>query len=620
MRTMPLALLGLVTQTLPTGTAAQAPTATKVESQVVATGEPGMRFIVSPRGAHLAVITQKGSRHVVLVDGVPGPPFDEIVPLDGTASEVGFSPDGKRYAYAFRSGAEHVVIVDGKEQLRVPYANGPSARTFVGPVLVRAGQSVFSPDGKHVAYLLHSMGPGPNGARFEEAHVVYDGTVGPPSHGSPELVYSPDGSRHAYIFGARAHTALNPGFDDKELLVVDGKIAPYTAGALQFTADGSHLFSQRTQSVAGRNSVTELLVDGRPTMRVLGIQIHMAPVGNGFVGVVQQQQAPGGAISNFLVVGATRIAGSDCPGDYAERVVFSADGKHFAATCQNQSTSKYTVLVDGKKGLEYQAITDLTWAPDGSRVMYKAYQDKYFVVTGDTESDAYGSVDSLQFGGGGKRTGYLARKTNGGPFAVVIDGKPMPRSDNVGLSDFGFSPDGSRWAYHAGRGFGDERTLSIDGVDQLAYSVHPFGRSHGGAAYRFSPDSKHIVSAGMPKANPGEANAGLFIDGRYFRLGTPTTVGGTFVYNPTFTADGRHLVFLVEVGDGTQRQSLLVDGKAVAQMESNASLAVNPGAWDMGADGVLTFLAQDAGTIKRFRVTLGSDTSVETMLALTKKP
>ncbi|HVT40429.1 MAG TPA: hypothetical protein VHE78_15405 [Gemmatimonadaceae bacterium] len=48
MRTIPLALISLVGQTLSTGIAAQAPTTTKMESQVVATGEPGMRFIVSP--------------------------------------------------------------------------------------------------------------------------------------------------------------------------------------------------------------------------------------------------------------------------------------------------------------------------------------------------------------------------------------------------------------------------------------------------------------------------------------------------------------------------------------------------------------------------------------------
>src|SRR5437868_982512 len=111
MRTIPLALLSLVAPTLPAGTAAQSPSTTNLESQVVATGQPGMRFIVSPRGAHLAVITQKGSRFVVLVDGVPGPLFDEIVQLDGTVSQVSFSPDDQRYACAGRSDAEHVVIV-----------------------------------------------------------------------------------------------------------------------------------------------------------------------------------------------------------------------------------------------------------------------------------------------------------------------------------------------------------------------------------------------------------------------------------------------------------------------------------------------------------------------------
>jgi hypothetical protein len=598
-----VALLSLAVELLAVAVAAQAPASTKVESQVVATGEPGMRFAVSPRGAHLAVITQKGSRSVVLFDGVPGPLFDQI------ETEIYFSPDGSRYAYIGRSGSEDVVMVDGKEQHRVPITN----ETGVASVRGRGGQVItFSPDSKHIAYGIQTVGPGPGGARFQEIHLVYDGVVGPPDGGQGmQVVYSAEGGRHAYLITARAHTALNSGPQDVSLLVVDGKLAPYTAGALQFTADGSHLFSQRTfPPVQGKGGGTEVLLDGKPIMRAQSVRVFMSPVGNGFVAVVRQQ-SPTGSVTEFLVVGATRIAGSDCIGTGYSDVSFSPDGKHIAAKCQS-AAGAYAMVVDGKKGPEYQMITDFTWATDGSRAMYKGRQGmKSFVVTGAEESDGYQVVDTLKFGGGGKRAGFAATTASGSaPWAAVIDGKPVPRSDQQVLGQFGFSPDGSRWAGVAG--YGTALTLVVDGADQGAFLLQGFARDWHGARYMFSPDSKHLVAFGQPKAAGGVANSGLFIDGKLLKLGV------SYVYRPTFTPDGRHLMFLAEDGSA-QRQTLYVDGKAVAQMESNTSLSDAPGAWDLGTDGVLTFLAQDAGGIKRFRVTLGSESSVENVLALAKK-
>ena len=603
MRIARIALLPLAAQILPAVVAAQAPATTKVESQVVATGEPGMRFTVSPRGAHLAVVTQKGSRYVVLFDGTPGPVFDQIV------SEVYISPDGSRYAYVGRSGSEEVVIVDGKEQTRVPISNATGVAAVRG---MGSPAIAFSPDSKHISYGMQTVGPGPGGAKFKEIHLVYDGAVGPPDGGETMgVAYSAEGGRHAYLITARAGTALNSGPQDKSLLVVDGKLAAYAAGALQFTTDGSHLFSQRLAPLGpGKGAVTEVLVDGRPMMRVQSIRITMAPIGNGFVGVVRQQ-TPTGTVTEFLVTGATRIAGSDCVGTGYSDVIFSPDGKHVAAKCQTASGG-YTMVVDGKKGPEYQLITDFAWAPDGSRVMYKGRQGmKYFVVTGDTESDGYQLVDSLKFGGGGKRAGFVATTASGSaPWAAVIDGKPVPRGDQQVISLFGFSPDGSRSAYVAG--YGTAITLVVDGVDQAAFLLQGFARDWHGAKFVFSPDGKHLVSFGQPKATPGQPNSGLFIDGKFLKL------GASYVSNATFTSDSRHLLFLAADGNAA-RQTLYLDGKAVAQVDANTSLVDSPGAWDLGADGVLTFLAQDGASLKRFKVTLGTDTSVETLLALTKK-
>ena len=76
----------------------------KVEEQIVATSGNAIKFLVSDSGAHVAAISRKGSRFVVLVDGAEGPPFDEIL----NNADVVLTPDGTRFAYAGRNGQEYV--------------------------------------------------------------------------------------------------------------------------------------------------------------------------------------------------------------------------------------------------------------------------------------------------------------------------------------------------------------------------------------------------------------------------------------------------------------------------------------------------------------------------------
>ena len=91
----------------------------RVDEQIVAPNEQDMAYSISPKGAHLVAITQKGTRWVVLHDGVPGPLFDQII-NNGSGGRISFSPDGTRYGYAGRQGQEWVVVIDGKEVLRRP--------------------------------------------------------------------------------------------------------------------------------------------------------------------------------------------------------------------------------------------------------------------------------------------------------------------------------------------------------------------------------------------------------------------------------------------------------------------------------------------------------------------
>ncbi|MDQ3697091.1 MAG: hypothetical protein M3373_03560 [Gemmatimonadota bacterium] len=180
----------------PSAAAAQgAPAKTKVEEQVLITGEPGMNYLISPAGQHLAAVVNRGSRLVVVHDGIDGPRFDAILPTPphtATQPRVVFSPDASRYAYLARQGQEYVYMVDGKELLRVPVATHDEMQFMSGG----SAYPEFTPNGRHVYFmLLREEVPG-RGTGYHEYRVYWDGKPGPVSaYPGPALIISPDGLR-----------------------------------------------------------------------------------------------------------------------------------------------------------------------------------------------------------------------------------------------------------------------------------------------------------------------------------------------------------------------------------------------------------------------------------------
>ena len=139
---------------------ASASHAHQVEEKIVGPAwEQGTIYSLSPTGMRLAIVSAKGSRFVVTLDGVEGQPFDEIIKSTGELEvlydgalrpvlaykwqgPVAFSPDGRRYAYVARLGKELIVILDGKEIHRAVYSPSfpPIAHLF------------FSPDSRHLFF------------------------------------------------------------------------------------------------------------------------------------------------------------------------------------------------------------------------------------------------------------------------------------------------------------------------------------------------------------------------------------------------------------------------------------------------------------------------------------
>jgi hypothetical protein len=125
----------------------------------------------------------------VVVDGHAGAEYDLLG--DGTPI---FSPDGKHVAYVAWRGAKELVVVDGQP----------------GAECERVGGLIFSLDGKRVAYGAKKAG---------KCFVVVDGQPGAECEGVRGLIFSLDGKRVAYA-------AAKGWWKRKWFVVVDGQPGP----------------------------------------------------------------------------------------------------------------------------------------------------------------------------------------------------------------------------------------------------------------------------------------------------------------------------------------------------------------------------------------------------------
>jgi hypothetical protein len=433
--------------------------------------------------------------------------------------------------------------------------------------------------------------------------LFFDGTPGPESFSQVYPVFAAGGDHHAYLVESRQKRGTYG-------LVVDGKPTPIAGGEPQLTADGLHVFTKRI--VAGTS--TEVLLDGKPIMRAQTPQVYTTPVGSGFMTVVSQ--GPPGTGIQFLTMGAQRIPGTDCtmnPG--YSNVVFSPDAKHWAAACHASDTS-FWIVADGKKGQDYQSLIPAGFTPDGRFVYGANMRNQTFLVVGDQESEGHTSLlpatdlsnptsvkpllNMSPLGPpaaiAGNHIAFTAQ-TAGTMNTIVVDGNSLQRQ---GASAVTFSSDGSRFGFSFGL---QGRSVNIDGKD-LPGSIVVFqqpgvGRYRPRAEFIFSPDGKRVAYF---DARPN--GTGIYVDGR-LALVFP---GGA--ENLTFTPDGRHLLWLVRMGEG---QTVYVDGRPAVRFDNNYTMQAAAGTWEMGADGTLTVVAQAGDAIKRFRITPGVDTSVDTI-------
>ena len=144
-------------------------------------------------------------------------------------------------------------------------------------------------------------------------------------------------------------------------------------------------------------------MDGKPIFTARQVlQVYVPPAGNRLIFALTQFSKDGSSAQGaFLLVDGKPAEATLTPNFTIERVIFSPDGKHYAAIC-GAAPNKF-VVIDGKKGQEYFNINaadvstlmqGIAYSADSSKVAYLATatgSTQQFVVINEEESDALGN-------------------------------------------------------------------------------------------------------------------------------------------------------------------------------------------------------------------------------------
>lgn len=270
----------------------------------------------SPDGKRLAFRATIGGRHVVVLDGVPGPPCD-------VALGPVFSSDGGRFAYRAKTGNDCYVVLDGKE--------GPRFEVVAGLTFATGGRR-FAYVGGRAGKQMLVVDTGPKGQQAAKEYLPYDGLG--------DLAFSPDGRR----LGITTQTA------NRWRAVIDGKEGPpYDGtGRIFFSPD-----SRRTAYLAGQGGRQFMVIDGvpGPPLDGVGSVFAFSPDGGRFAYAAVRDGQP------ILMV-------DHAPYAPVGLFAFSPDGRHLAHAV-NRPGDKFVLAVDN-----VPASAEFNGFPPGGRIQW----------------------------------------------------------------------------------------------------------------------------------------------------------------------------------------------------------------------------------------------------------
>lgn len=571
---------------------------------------------VTPNGRVSAVVRQ-GSRVVVTIDGEAGPRFDRFLAASGSpmlgrtqfaalnnrdASDhpVMFSDDGSRYGYIGLQGQEYVVIVDGKEVHRAPYEAGS---------VYALGRTIhFSPQGKHYWFVAQRGSAGNflflNGRPLPEPLLRQDS-------GMP--VFTTDEKRYAVATTVDANSQHGH-------LIVDGRVASYFGVRPQFLPNGKLL------TYAQRDGTLRVLLDGRvlnPDHQLRDVKIS---ANNRIAGIAGDGVWLDGRI--VLARGANESIRS---------IVFSPDGKRLAVH-GTSGVGQEWLWLDGKRSDNYQAIIPMGPINDRVSAVFSADSSvciaiasngglRFTLVNGEESADGFQFVNDPILAPAGARYGYVVTFENSGS-GVVVDGRmfasPEWRVGNalsrpsVLPDSLRFSPDGSRSTFVVG---GPQPILFLD-EEPVAFPEGFVPEPWLGSSFvqgdpmavLFTANGRRAAYIAREKRSEVRQ---VLVDGRPIWTGQ-----GSWRRNPTFTPDGRHLIWLNRERSESRKgmdMCVYVNGRRVLALPHDqqifSDLQRYTGWAQVGEDGRFHVLSISDEGIFRHTITPSADFDLDAAIA-----
>jgi hypothetical protein len=554
-------------------------------------GPKSARMVMSEDGDHLAIVTPKGSREIVLIDGGEGPVFDEIPANFGwgnyrqNGGPIAFSTTGGHSAYVGRRAGDFIAVVDGKEAVTL---STPVTMKAVSYTDMTGWAFLFNRDGSRLVYAAHADAGG--------WVMVVDGTKSP--------TYRAFDLRQTALVGKRLIYVAQTAADQKWHAVVDGKVGPAydTIMSLKVTPDGAHYaFVIEKRSATARTAA--VVVDGVEGASEREISdLEQAPDGRVAYLTMRPQTTPGGNPPHLIVGGLDvpwtttfgyPIRGVNNPPQM--HVAWSADGKRFAYIQQNTPNPGVTVMVNGKPmGPTYNSASGPMWSPDGSRLAYVGNSPTgSFPVIDGQELEGFNWVKEFQWSPDGKRYAFYGANSTG--IWMMVDGKQQPKALGFTADALRFSPDGKHVAYGA-----QTTVANYQPVVDLVMKPHILSTFHARIlnnrniilpVFSYSPDGSRVAYVG---ATDVMNKAAVWVDG-VAHQGPMASY-----FHPNWSPDSKHFAAVISTGTAWV---IMIDGKLSPGYEDMVELNL---ASDRFVDGhTYRFYAIKAGQIYRVRLDLG---------------
>ncbi len=416
---------------------------------------------------HFAILTQKGEKYVVTVDGVPSKEYEWIV-----ARSLTHSLDSKHYGYVVQQGDSMFVVIDGKEGK--PYREIAPTNILFAPVGSRyayyarpkaGGKWVvvidgeeskefdqvaklsFSPDGKRVAFGVEQGG---------KQFFVVDNRVGSEKEfdkvAGGSFTWSPDGKQYAY--GAVR--------DSKVIIISAGRESKAYKEATQpmFSPDSQHVVY--VASPAENQAVVVLdEKEQKQYRRVVAESIRYSPDSKRLAYIASHND-PQGKEQMFFVIDGQETTPYDALN--RDSFIFSPDSKRTSFQCVKNK--KAIVVIDGLEGKDYDDVRLAQFSPDSKKMAYIALRDRrVYAVTDNAEGRGYDGIANLVFSSDGKMA-FVAAKAQ--KQCVVVNGIEA-KSDYEAIvpDNLTFSSDGKHLAYEAKR---DKPMFVVDDVESKPHA------------------------------------------------------------------------------------------------------------------------------------------------------